>query len=61
MSIDNVTPAEWDEIARMDAENIKQLERLLDIYKGLSSTAAAIKLHRLGVRCAPEMLQEQGE
>lgn len=59
MSIDNATKDEWDEIARKDAENINQLERLLELYKDVPAATAAVRLHRLGVRCLPEMLREQ--
>lgn len=61
MSIDNATPNEWDEIARRDAENINQLERFLELYKDVPTATTAVRLHRLGVRCMPEMLREQGE
>lgn len=61
MSIDNATPNEWDEIARKDIENIKQLERFLELYKDVPASTAAVRLHRLGLRFLPEMLREQAE
>lgn len=57
--LNTTTEADWDEIARRDAENINQLERFLELYKDVPAATVAVRLHRMGVRCMPEMLREQ--